>query len=161
MVSPLRLPRQSEETIELLLSVADPELVAELAAHREGRERELFALTALLLSLTGLYAVLAFYVGRRTREIGIRVAFGATGGNVSGMILRRGVGLVGVGLLLGLAGAVAATRILQSQLYEVGAMDPLTFGSVGAGFLLVGCLASLVPAWRATRIDPVRAIQEE
>jgi len=121
----------------------------------------LFAVTALLLSLTGLYAVLAFYVGRRTREIGIRVAFGATSGRVSGMVLKRGLVLVGGGLTLGLLGAGATARVLQSQLYQVGALDPITFGSVSAGFVLAGVLAALLPARRATRVDPVRAMQVE
>jgi len=121
----------------------------------------LFAVTALLLSLTGLYAVLAFYVGQRTREIGIRVAFGATGGHVSGMVLGRGMALVGVGLVLGLIGAGASAKVLQSQLYQVGTLDPVTFGSVAGGFLVVGALAALIPALRATKVDPVRAMQVE
>jgi len=119
----------------------------------------LFAVTALLLSLTGLYAILAFYVGRRTREIGIRMAFGATGRKVSGMVLKRGLALVGVGLSLGLMGAGLGARILRSQLYQVGTLDPLTFGSVAGGFVTVGILAALLPALKATRVDPVRAIQ--
>lgn len=126
-----------------------------------GTATALFAVTALLLSLTGLYAVLAFYVGRRTREIGIRVAFGASGGAVSGMVLRRGLALVGSGLVLGVLGAAATARTLQSQLYQVGTLDPVTFGSVGAGFLVVGVLAALLPAMKATRVDPVRAMQVE
>jgi predicted permease len=121
----------------------------------------LFAITALLLSLTGLYAVLAFYVGRRTREIGIRVACGATGGHVSGMVLRRGLVLVALGLLLGMAGAVSSTGVLRAQLYEVGTVDPMTFGLVVLGFLAVGLLASFMPARRASRVDPVTAIQAE
>ena len=121
----------------------------------------LFAVTALLLALTGLYAVLAFYVGQRTREIGIRVAFGATGGVVSRMVLMRGLGMVGGGLVLGLLGAAASTRVLQSQLYEVGTVDPWTFGSVAGGFVVVGVLAALLPAHRATTVDPVRAMQVE
>jgi len=121
----------------------------------------LFAVTALLLSLTGLYAVLAFYVGRRTREIGIRVAFGATGGRVSGMVLKRGLVLVGAGLVLGVLGAGVTARVLQSQLYQVGTLDPLTFGSVVVGFVVAGVSASLIPARRATRVDPVRAMQVE
>ena len=121
----------------------------------------LFAVTALLLSMTGLYGVLAYYVARRTQEIGIRVAFGATGGHVLGMVVRRGLVLVAAGLLLGLLGAGASTRILQSQLYEVGATDPRTFGGVAVGFLAVGILACLIPARSATRVDPVRAMQVE
>jgi putative ABC transport system permease protein len=124
-----------------------------------GLATALFAGTALLLSLTGLYAVLAFYVGRRTREIGIRVAFGATGSNISGMVLGQGVFLVGLGLGVGLLGAGASAGVLESQLYQVGKLDPLTFGSVAVGFMTVGVLAAILPARRATRVDPVRAIQ--
>ena len=121
----------------------------------------LFAVTALILSLTGLYAVLAFYVGRRTREIGLRVALGATGARVSGMVLKRGLVLVGAGLVLGVLGAGVAARVLQSQLYQVGTLDPLTFASVAVGFVVAGVSASLLPARRATRVDPVRAMQVE
>ena len=121
----------------------------------------LFAITALLLSLTGLYAVLAFYVARRTQEIGIRVALGATSRNVQRMVMSRGLVLVGGGLVLGLGGAFASTRLLQNQLYQVGTTDPWTFGGVAAGFLLVGMMACLVPGRRAARVDPVRAIQVE
>jgi putative ABC transport system permease protein len=121
----------------------------------------LFAGTALLLSMTGLYAILAFYVGRRTREIGIRVAFGATGGNVSRMVLAKGMLIVGLGLGLGMVGAGVSARVLQSQLYEVGTLDPMTFGTVAGGFLFVGLLAAILPAHRATRVDPVRAMQAE
>jgi len=121
----------------------------------------LFAFTALFLSMTGLYAVLAYYVVSRTQEIGIRVAFGATGGRILRMVLKRGLVLVAAGLIFGLVGAAASTRVLQSQLYEVGTMDPLTFGVVALGFVLVGIFAALVPAGRASRLDPVRAIQEE
>ncbi|MGW8266911.1 MAG: ABC transporter permease [Longimicrobiales bacterium] len=121
----------------------------------------LFAVTALFLSLTGLYAVLAFHVGRRTREIGIRAAFGATGASLSGMVVRRGLALVALGLLLGILGAGAAARALRSQLYQVGPLDPGTFGCVAGGFLVVGALAALLPARRAARVDPVRAMQVE
>jgi putative ABC transport system permease protein len=121
----------------------------------------LFAVTALLLSLMGLYAVLAFYVARRAREIGIRVAFGATGGHVGRMVLARGMMLVGGGLVVGLLGAGAVAWVLRSMLFEVGATAPGTFGLVAVGFLLVGALASWAPARRATRLDPVRVIQAE
>jgi ABC-type antimicrobial peptide transport system permease subunit len=121
----------------------------------------LFAITALLHSLTGLYAVLAFYVARRTQEIGIRVALGATSGTVLKMVLSRGLVLVGGGLVLGLGGALASTRLLQNQLYQVGATDPWTFLGVAAGFLMVGLMACLVPGRRAAGVDPVRAMQVE
>jgi predicted permease len=121
----------------------------------------LFAITALLLSFTGLHAVLAFYVGQRTREIGIRVAFGATSGRVSRMVLKRGLAMVSGGLILGLLGAGAGARLLQSQLYQVGAVDPVTFGSVAMGFAVIGVLAALLPARRAVSVDPVRTMQVE
>jgi predicted permease len=121
----------------------------------------LFAVTALLLSMTGLFAVLAYYVSRRTREIGIRVAFGATGVHVMRSVLGRGLKLVTIGLGVGLACAFGVTRLLQAQLYEVGTTDPLTFIGVGFGMLAIGVLASLVPARRATRVDPVQAMQVE
>ena len=121
----------------------------------------LFAVTALLLSMTGLYAVLAYYVSRRTREIGIRVAFGATGVHVMRSVLGRGLKLVTIGLGVGLATAFGVTRLLQAQLYQVGATDPATFVGVGMGLLVIGVMASLIPARRATRVDPVRAMQVE
>lgn len=118
----------------------------------------LFAGTALLLTLTGLYAVLAFYAGRRTREIGIRMALGATGVHVSRMVVVRGLTLVGVGIAAGLMAAGGLARFLQAQLYQVGPLDPLTFASVAVGFPVVGLGATLLPVRRATRVDPVDAI---
>jgi predicted permease len=120
-----------------------------------------FALVALFLSALGLYSVLAFYVLRRVHEIGIRVAMGASGGRIVGLILRRGMVLVGGGMVLGLGGAVFLTRFLQEQLYQVQPSDPATFGGVSVGLLAVACLACLAPAWRAVRVDPVRALQTE
>ena len=93
---------------------------------------------ALLLSMAGLYAVLAYFVSQRSQEIGIRMALGATGNRVLGMVLKRGLGLVAIGLLGGLAGAFACTRMLQAQLYEIGTTDPLTFGMVATAFLVIG-----------------------
>jgi ABC-type antimicrobial peptide transport system permease subunit len=120
-----------------------------------------FALVALFLSAVGIYSILAFYVLRRVHEIGIRVAMGATGGRVMGLILRRGLALVALGLVLGLGGAAYLARFLQEQLFEVQATDPGTFAGVSLGLLLVAVLAALIPAWRAVRVDPVRALQTE
>jgi len=118
-----------------------------------------FAVMALLLSMAGLYAVLAYFVSQRSQEIGIRMALGATGKQVLGMVLKRGLELVVLGLLGGLVGAFACARMLQAQLYEVGATDPVTFGAVAAGFLIIGAAASMAPAYLATRVDIVRAMQ--
>jgi putative ABC transport system permease protein len=126
-----------------------------------GLATALFAVTALLLSMTGLYAVLAYHVSRRTREIGIRVAFDATGVHVMRSVLGRGFVLVVIGLGVGFASAFGVTRLLQAQLYQVGSTDPLTFVCVGLGLLVIGALASILPARRATRVDPVRAMQVE
>ncbi len=120
-----------------------------------------FALVALFLSALGLYSVVAFFVVRRIHEIGIRVALGATGGRVMGLIVGRGLILVAGGLVLGLGGAFLLTRYLQEQLYEVQATDPATFTAVSLGLVAVAVLACLIPAWRAVRIDPVRALQAE
>jgi len=120
-----------------------------------------FALVALFLSALGLYSVLAFYVLRRVHEIGIRVAMGASGGRIVGLILRRGMILVAGGMVVGLGGAVFLTRFLHEQLYQVQPSDPATFGGVSLGLLAVAVLACLIPAWRAVRVDPVRALQTE
>ncbi|UCG87475.1 MAG: ABC transporter permease [Gemmatimonadota bacterium] len=121
----------------------------------------LFGSVALFLAMTGLYGVLAYYVTRRTREIGIRVAFGASSGHVMRMVTLRGLALVVGGLLVGVLGAVAATRLLQLQLYEIGSGDPITFVLVAAFLLLVGMLACYLPVRRALSVDPVEALRSE
>jgi putative ABC transport system permease protein len=125
------------------------------------RSLGLFAGVALLLATVGLYGVLAHYVSQRSHEIGVRVALGAQGANVLKMILMRGLILVGIGLVLGIAGAVGGVRFLEQQLYGVGQTDPITFVSVSAFFIIVASLACLLPAWRATRVDPIIALQAE
>lgn len=118
-----------------------------------------FAFVALFLSALGLYGLLAFYVVRRIPEIGIRVALGASPGRVIKLILQRGLILVGIGLALGLGGAYLLTRFLQEQLFQVEALDPMTFGLGSVALILVATLACLIPAWRAVRVDPIRALQ--
>jgi putative ABC transport system permease protein len=121
----------------------------------------LFGGVALLLAAIGLYGVLAYYVARRTREIGVRVAFGATGGQVRRSVVGRGLALVMIGLAIGLPASIAATRILRSQLYDVVTTDPLTYLGVVASLLLVGTAACLVPARKAMKVDPVVALKAE
>lgn len=103
----------------------------------------LFAIAALFLSMLGLYALLTYYVAQRTQEIGIRVAFGATGHHVMRTVLGRGLLLVAGGLAVGFTGAFGVTKLLQSQLFQVGTTDPLTFGCVAMTFMVLGTLASL------------------
>jgi ABC-type antimicrobial peptide transport system permease subunit len=120
-----------------------------------------FAALAMALAALGLYGVISFSVSQRTREIGVRMALGAQPGQVRGMVLRQGVRLSLLGLAIGLGAALALTRLLASQLYGVSATDPATFAVLAAVVLAVSALASLVPAWRATRIDPMSALRQE
>jgi putative ABC transport system permease protein len=120
-----------------------------------------FALAALALAALGLYGLLASFVVSRTREIGVRVALGAQRPDVLRLIVGQGARLVVVGLLLGVGAAALVTRFLQTLLFGVRPLDPLTFGTVSALLLIVGLLAALVPAWRAVTIDPVRALRSE
>ena len=121
----------------------------------------IFGGVALLLAAVGLYGVLAYWVNRRRHEIGIRVALGASSGNIVEMILKRGITLVGIGLVIGLAGAFAATRLLQDMLYNVEPFDVTTFILVSLFFAAVATIACLLPAWRALRVDPMIALQAE
>ena len=120
-----------------------------------------FGILALLLTATGVYGVTAYLVRTRTREIGIRMALGATRGHVLAMILKQGAVVIVFGLLLGIAGAVAATRILASVLYEVRPGDPLTFAAVSVLVAMVALAANYVPARRAATIDPLVALRHE
>jgi predicted lysophospholipase L1 biosynthesis ABC-type transport system permease subunit len=120
-----------------------------------------FAAVAVLLAVIGLYGVLAYHVARRIREIGIRVALGATSGNVLQLVLRRGLVLVFGGLGLGVISAAGATRLLEQQLFGVSPTDAATFVGVSVCFVIVGTLACVVPALRAARVDPLVALQAE
>jgi len=120
-----------------------------------------FALPALLLAALGIYGVISYLVAQRGHEIGIRMALGARRRDVLGLVLREGMRLAALGVLLGAAGAAIATRWLRAQLYEVSATDPLTFVLAALVLGAIGALATLVPARRATGIDPARALQAE
>ena len=119
----------------------------------------LFAATALLLAVIGLYGVMAYSVAQRTQEIGIRRALGAGHGEVLWMIVERGLRVTLIGFVCGLVGAYASTRLLQSLLFEVRTPDGTTVVGVPAVFGVVAVLARLIPAARAARIDPVGALQ--
>jgi predicted permease len=119
----------------------------------------IFAALALALSAVGLYSVLAYAVSQRTSEIGIRMALGARPGQVIGLILRSGLRLVAVGLVVGVAAAAAAARLIQSLLVNVEPLDPLVYGAVVVLFTLVATAACLMPSLRASHIDPLAALR--
>ncbi len=120
-----------------------------------------FALSALLLAVVGLYGVLAYAVAQRTRELGIRLALGAGRAQLFGLVLRRGMMIVASGTVLGLLGALAATRLMRGMLFEVGPTDPLIFGVVTLVLVTAGLVACLAPARRATRVNPIVALRAE
>lgn len=134
-------------------SVAPTQLTTTLAA--------VFAVSALLLTSVGIYGVLAYMVASRTREIGVRMAMGATRRDVMGLVLREGMTWAGSGILLGLIGAFAAARLIATLLFDVPAHDPVTFATVGVTVALVAMMACSIPAARALRIDPTIAIRTE
>jgi ABC-type antimicrobial peptide transport system permease subunit len=120
-----------------------------------------FSSCALLLAAIGLYGIIAYSVGRRTQEIGIRIAVGAQRGDIMRMIVLEGLALAGLGVMIGLAGAYFVTRMLRSQLYGVTAGDPWTFMITAVILVIVTLLACYVPARHATRIDPMEALRYE
>jgi len=120
-----------------------------------------FAAVALTLAAVGVYAVISFSVARRTNEIGIRMALGAEPGDVLRLVVGQGLRIGLAGASVGTAGALALSRLMSSMLYGVGSHDPATFGVVVVLLAAVGVLASWLPARRATRIDPLRALRYE
>ena len=121
----------------------------------------LFAAIAVCLAMAGVYGVMAYSVGQRAGEIGLRMALGASRGNVLSLILRQGLTLTGIGLAIGLIAAVAATRLLSSMLFEVKPGDPLTYLGVAALLGAISLAASYLPALRATRVDPMSTLRQD
>ncbi|MGW8267403.1 MAG: FtsX-like permease family protein, partial [Longimicrobiales bacterium] len=116
---------------------------------------------ALLLGLVGIYGVVSYVVAQRTKEIGVRMALGATGSSVRGMVVRQGLGLATVGVALGLLAAGLLSSVMSSILFGVSALDPLTYGAVAVALVAVAVLASWIPAVRAASVDPSSALREE
>ncbi len=119
----------------------------------------LFGAFALVLAAVGVYSVISFTVSERTQEIGVRVALGADGGRVRRLVVRQALPPVLIGAAVGLATAIPVGRALSGQLFGIGALDPLTYGCVSGILLGVAVFASWIPAWRASRLDPVEALR--
>jgi len=121
----------------------------------------LLSLVALLLTAIGLYGVLAYHVSERTNELGIRTALGAVPGNLTGLIMKKGPMMVGIGLALGFLGASLGSRLIRRLLFEIEPLDPIAYFGGATFFGTNAVIACLVPAWRAARVNPVAALRSE
>jgi putative ABC transport system permease protein len=114
-----------------------------------------------VLAVVGIYGVIAYFVTRRTREIGVRMALGATRRDVIRLVLQQAFWPVGLGIAAGLIASLVATRLLRNQLFDVGPTDPVTFAVVAAALTLVALMASFIPALRAAGADPTDALRSQ
>jgi len=159
--------RQAVWSVNPNLPLADVRTLEEILAQSLARTSFTLVIlgiaagVALLLGAVGIYGVISYSVSQRTREIGIRMALGARRGEVSGLFLRHGLLLAGIGVALGLGAAAGLTRLMSALLYGVSPLDPLTYGAVAVGLAGVALLASYVPARRAMSVDPAEALRWE
>jgi predicted permease len=159
--------QQIARSMDSRLPVVDLRPMAEVFAESMARPRFLmtllvaFAVLALLLAAIGTYGVLSYLVSERRQEIGIRMALGAERGALLGMVMRHGLALALAGLVLGLAGAIGVTRLMQTLLFNVRPTDAVTMVAVAAVIAAVALVACYVPARRATRVDPLIALRAE
>ncbi|MET0645299.1 MAG: ABC transporter permease [Pyrinomonadaceae bacterium] len=159
--------RREVWAIDKDLPVSQAESMDDVVADSVGQQRfntlliGVFAAAALILAAAGVYGVMSYAVAERTHEFGVRMALGARGRDVLGMVIRQGLVLTLFGLTLGLAGALALARVLTGILYEVSPTDPLVFGVVALALTLSALLACYVPARRATKVDPMLALRHE
>jgi ABC-type antimicrobial peptide transport system permease subunit len=141
--------------------------VASLSANTVWQSRvwgllfAIFSGIALVMAAAGIYGTMAYFVTQRTREIGVRIALGAEWRDVLMLILKSGMSLVVLGLAIGLAGALALTRLMSTLLFEVSPSDPLTFLAVVFSVIFAALLACYIPARRATKVDPLIALRYE
>jgi putative ABC transport system permease protein len=157
-----RKTRERSPDVPVKFTSMDASLAENVAAPRfRTLLLGIFAALAVCLAMAGVYGVMAYLVSQRSNEIGLRMALGASPGDVSRLVLREGMLLAGAGLVLGLAGAIAATRLLTSVLFEVKPGDPATYAAVAALLGVVALAASYIPARRASRVDPLVALRQE
>ncbi|HLK22536.1 MAG TPA: ABC transporter permease, partial [Bryobacteraceae bacterium] len=166
-MGPVSAIRRIVNEVDPNIPVANIETMDELIDENVADRRQqmvllgAFAALALILALIGLYGVLSYAVTQRSREIGLRMALGASGSSVVRMVVRHGLALTGIGIAIGLAGSWAATRSLKSLLYGVTATDPSTFAQVAALLMLIALAACWIPARRASQLDPITVLREE
>jgi predicted permease len=159
--------REAVRQIDRNLPLSEITTVNTLAEERLVQERlfayltTFFGLLALLLAGIGLYGVMAYSVTQRTREIGVRMALGARAADVLRLFIRQGMAIVAIGVAIGLGGAVALTRLVSSWLFDVSPTDPVTFACVALLLSLIALVACWLPARRAAKVDPVRALRHE
>jgi predicted permease len=159
--------RDAVRSVDLRLPLDGLKTLQDIAVDRLGTRRfalslfGVFAALALLLGAIGIYGVMSFGVAQRSRELGMRLALGASRASVLRMVLARGARLTGPGLLLGLAAAMGSARLLGDLLYEVSPLDPWTYALVAAVLATVSIAATWLPAWRATRLDPAESLRGE
>jgi ABC-type antimicrobial peptide transport system permease subunit len=135
------------------VTVARERLLADMAGW--------LGLVSLTLGGIGIYGVRSYAVNRRTAEFGVRVALGASPRQVAGRVVTEGTAVAGIGIVVGLAAAIGLTRLVEGLLFGVAPLDVSAFAGAAAAFVVIAVLASYVPAWRATRIDPVAALRSE
>jgi putative ABC transport system permease protein len=126
-----------------------------------GKMFGVFAAIALVLAAVGVYGVISYSVSQRTQEIGVRVALGAQRGDVVRLIVGHGALLGGIGIVIGLGGAIGVTRFLRTILFGVSPFDPASFVGVSLGLTTIALIASYIPARRAAKVDPVEALRYE
>jgi len=149
-------PQQPVEEVRTMTSILEDTMSAR---RFSATLLAVFAAVALTLAAVGIYSVLAYVVRGRAREIGIRTALGAQSGDVVRLVLREGMTPVLIGIVIGAAGALASARALRTMVFGVSATDPLTLGSVAAALAIVALIASLLPARRAARLDPLKVLR--
>jgi len=169
-VSPLSLAsavKQQVLNVDSQLAIAHERSLEQVFAEATGRQTfnmtllSVFAGVALVLAALGIYGTLSYSVEQRSQEIGIRMALGAEGADLRRMVIRQGMSLAGLGILIGLAGALALSRLITTLLFGVYPNDPVSFAAIAALLALVAFLATWLPARRATQVDPLAALRHE